>query len=124
MLRIEHNRKLLGPLGVLTRHDRARMRSVRNSAWMEGDRGRLDPAPRPEITAHIKQNFVGFDIIVDPRNFDSLGVRIEQARRESTDDVAADFKCLMNGRRLMHCSGNRLKVLSVKSKGVNVTVPP
>src|SRR5207248_4473119 len=87
------------------------------------DLARLDSATRPKITAHVKQNFVGFDVIVDPRNFDGLGVRIEQARRESTDDVTADFKCLMNGRRLMHRSGNWLEVLSVKGEGVDVAVP-
>src|SRR2546423_15640071 len=98
MLRIEHNRKLLSTLGVLTRHDRARMGPMRNSARMQRDRGRLDSATRPEISAHIKENFVGFDVIVRPWNFDGLWVRIEQARRESTDDVTANFKCLMDRR--------------------------
>src|SRR5438477_1081294 len=123
MLRIEHNRKLLGPLGVLTRHDRARMRSVRNSARMQRDRGRLDSATRPEITAHIKQNFVGFDVIVDPRNFYRFGMGIEKTRRERADNVSANLKRLMDRGRLMNRAGDRFEILGVKRERINVSIP-
>ena len=85
---------------------------MRNSARMQRDRAGFDSAARSEISAHVKQNFVGFDVVVDPRNLDRFRMRIEQARRESADDVTANFKSLMDRRRLMHGAGDRLEILA------------
>src|SRR5438874_146536 len=98
------------------------MRPVWNAAGMERNRGRLDSAPRSEISAHVKQNLIGFDIVVHPRNFHGFGMRIEHARRKRAHHVATNFEGLMNRRRLMHCAGNRLEILGVERKGVNVSI--
>src|SRR5437773_7012069 len=63
MLRVEHHRQLFGACSVLARHDRARMRAVGNPPWMKGNRSWFNPPTRPEIAAHVKQNFVGLDVI-------------------------------------------------------------
>src|SRR6266849_3984608 len=48
---------------------------------------------------------------------------IEKARRESANDVTANLKRLMNGRRLMDRAGDRLEVLRVEGEWINVAVP-
>src|ERR1043166_6661276 len=123
VLRVEHDRELFRALRVLARHDRAGMGPVRNTARMQGGRGRLDSLSRSEISTDIKQNFVRFNVVVDPRNFHRFRVRIEQTRRERADDVAANLECLMDRRRLMDGAGNRLEILCVECEGINVTVP-
>src|SRR5215468_2622435 len=110
MLRVEHHRQLFGSRGVLARHDRTGMRPVR----MQRDGSRFNPATRPEIAAHVKQNFVRLNIIVHPRNSDSLWMRIEHAWRKCADDVTANFERLMDWRRLVDRAGNRLEVLRIK----------
>src|SRR5437764_14312313 len=58
-----------------------------------------------------------------PWNFHSLGMRIEQARREGANNVAANRKSLMDRRRLMHGSGDRLEILSVERERIKITIP-
>src|SRR6476619_639577 len=106
MCGIEHHSQLFGAKRILARHDRARMRSVRNSARMQGNRTALDPAPRPEIPADVKQNLVSFHVIMNPRNLDRLWMGIEETRRERADDITAHFKRLMDRRRLVHRARN------------------
>src|SRR5439155_27156268 len=108
---------------ILARHDRARMRTVRNATRMQGDGPALDSAARSEIATHVKQNFVRFDVVVHPRNFYRLRVRIEQARRKCAHNVTANLKRLMDRRRLMHRAGDRLEILRVKSKRIKITIP-
>src|SRR5438067_12384034 len=50
-------------------------------------------------------------------------MRIQESRRERTDNVTADLECLMDRRRLMHGAGNRLEILRVKSEWINVAIP-
>ena len=50
-------------------------------------------------------------------------MRIEKARRECANNVTADFKCLMDRRRLMHRAGDRLEILRVKCERIQITVP-
>ena len=97
---------------------------MRNSARMQGDRSRFDPAARSEITAHVKQYLIRFDIIVDPRNFHCFRMGIEQAWRERANNVTANLKRLMDGRWLMDGAGNWLEVLGVERERVNVAIPP
>src|SRR5207302_10331625 len=108
---------------LLTGHDRAGMRPVRNSEPMQRDRSPLDSTPRPELAAHIKQNFIRLDVVVHPRDLYRFGMRIEQPRRERADDITTDLECLMNRRRLVHGAGDRLEILGVKSEWVNVSIP-
>src|SRR6266404_2629525 len=96
---------------------------MRNPARMQRDRGRLNPAPRSEISPHVKQNFVGFNIVVHPRNLYGLRMSIEHPRRKCAHDVSANFKCLMDWRRLVNRAGDRLEVLRVKSEWIDVTIP-
>ena len=77
MLSVEHDREFFGAGGVLACHDCARMRAVGNSARMQGDRRRFDSFPGTKIAADVKQNLVGFDVVVDPRNFDRFRMIIE-----------------------------------------------
>src|SRR5439155_22891359 len=99
------------------------MRTVRNSARMKRDRRRLDSLARSEIAAHVKQNLVCLDVVVHPRNFHRLGMGIEQTRCEGADNIAANLKRLMNRRRLVHCPGDWLEILSVEREWINVAVP-
>ena len=99
------------------------MWSVRNAARMQRDRRRFDSLARTEIAAHVKQNFVRFDVVVHPGNFHRLGMRIQESRCEGADDITANFKGLMNRRRLMDRAGDRLEILRVKCKRIDVTVP-
>src|SRR5262245_25503676 len=123
MLRVEHHRQLFGSRSVLARHDRTGMRTVRNPARMQRDGSWLNPATRPEIAAHVKQNFVRLNIIVHPGNPDSLWMRIEHAWCKCAHDIATNLECLMDRRRLMNRTSNRLEVLRVKGKRINVAIP-
>src|SRR6059036_227140 len=87
MLRVEHHRELFCSRSVLARHDRAGMRPVRNPARMQRNRSWFNPATRPEIAAHVKQNFVRFNVVVNPRDPDGLWMRIQHSRCERTDDI-------------------------------------
>src|ERR1039457_861572 len=49
VLRVEHDGELLGAGRVLTRHDRAGMRSMWNAARMQCDRGRSIPRRDPKF---------------------------------------------------------------------------
>src|SRR6266404_7193381 len=98
------------------------MRSMRNSARVQRDRGRLDSPTRSKVPAHIKQNLVRFDVVVHPRNFHRFRMCIEKARRESADDVAANLESLMNGRWLMDGAGDRLEILGIEGEWINVSV--
>src|SRR5437667_3494426 len=124
MLRIEHYRELFRARRVLTGHDRPRMRAMRNPARMQRNRAAFDPAARTKISTHIKQYLVRFDVVVHPRDFYGLRVRIEHARRKRAYDVAANLKCLMDRRRLMDRACNRLEVMSVEREWVEKAVPP
>src|SRR5436305_7944981 len=57
--------------------------------------------------------------------WDSYGfrVRVEHSRRKCADDVTANFKGLMDRRRLMQCSSDRLEILRVKCEWVEIAVP-
>src|SRR5437016_14366872 len=99
------------------------MRTVRDAARVKGDRTALDAASRSEVSADVKQNFVSFDVVVHPRNFYRFRMRIEHPRRERADNIATHFKGLMDGRRLMDRARNRLEILGVKSKGIEIPIP-
>src|ERR1051326_3307478 len=99
------------------------MRAVWNATRMERDRGRLDSATRSEISAHVKKNLVGFDIVMHPGNFHCFGMRIEQTRRERAHNITTDLKCLMNRRRLMNRTRDRLEILRIECERINVSVP-
>src|SRR5206468_53410 len=99
------------------------MRSVWNPARMQRDGRRLDPAARSEISAHVKQHFIGFNVVVHPRNLYGLRVRIQQARRERANDVTANLECLMDRRRLVNRASNRLEILRIKREWINVAIP-
>src|SRR6266568_8980566 len=58
-----------------------------------------------------------------PWNFHSLGMRIEQARRECANNVAANLKRLMDRWRLVHRSGDRLEILRIERERIKITVP-
>src|SRR5262245_18072768 len=123
VLGIEHHRQLFGSRCILARHDRPGMRTVRNAAWMTCNRGRLNPAPRPEIATHVKQYFVRFDVVVHPRDPDSLWMRIEHTWCKCADDITANLECLMDRRRLVDRAGDWLEVLRIKRERINVAVP-
>src|SRR2546421_4354758 len=123
MLRVEHHRQLFGSRSVLACHDRTRMRPVRNTARMQRDRSRFNSPTRPEIAAHVKQNFVGLDVIVHPRDPDRLWMRIEHAWSKCADDITANLECLMDWRRLVDRAGNLLEVLGIKCERIKVSVP-
>src|SRR5438094_9972286 len=106
MLCIEHYCELFGTHRVPARDDRARMWPVWNSARMERNRGRLDSAARSEISADVKQNLIGLDVVVDPRDFHGLRMCIEHARSKCAHHVSANFERLMDWRRLVHRAGN------------------
>src|SRR5437763_12881420 len=99
------------------------MRTVRDAAWMQRDRAALNTAARSEVSTHIKEHFVGFDIIVHPRNFHGLGMGIEETRCECANNVPTNLKRLMNGRRLMDRAGNRLEILGVERERIEITIP-
>src|SRR5205823_616934 len=84
---------------------------------------RLDALARTEIAAHVKEHFVGFDVVVHPRDLHRFRMIIEHARRKGADDVAADLESLMDRRRLMDRAGNRLEILRIEGKGINEAVP-
>src|SRR5205807_1480730 len=90
---------------------------------MESNRSALNSSTRSEIPAHIKEHFVRFHVVMHPRNLDCFRMGIEQARGKGADNVAADFKGLMNRRRLMHRSRDRLKILCVEGEWINISVP-
>src|SRR2546423_3520210 len=50
-------------------------------------------------------------------------MRVEHSRRKCADDVTANFKGLMDWRRLMQCSSDRLEILRVKCEWVEIAVP-
>ena len=83
----------------------------------------LDAAARSEISADVKQNLVGFDVVMHPRDLDRFGMRIEKARRERADDIAANLKGLMDRRRLMDRAGDRLEILRVECERIDDSHP-
>src|SRR4029453_10814546 len=97
---------------------------MRDTARMQCDRTAFDSAARPKISADVKQNLIRLHIVVHPRNFYGFGMRIEQSRSERANDVTANFKRLMDRRRLMDRSGNRLEILGVESERIEITIPP
>src|SRR5438046_10493622 len=99
------------------------MRPVRNTARMERDRARLNAFARAEIAAHVKEYFVGFDVVVHPRNFHRFRMIIEHARRKGADDVTANLEGLMDWRRLMDGAGDRLEILRVEGEGIDEAIP-
>src|SRR6266702_7925943 len=123
MLCVEHDGELFGARCILTRHNRAGMWPVRNPARMQCDRATLNAASRTEIPAHIKEHFIGFDVVVHPWNPDRFRVSVEHARRERADDVAANLERLMDRRRLMHRAGDRLEILRIKGEWVKIAIP-
>src|SRR5262249_5262762 len=88
VLGVEHHRHFFSSGCILARHNRTGMRAVRNPARMQRDGSWLNPATRPEIAAHVKQHFVGLNVIVHPWNPDSLWMRIEHARCKCANDIA------------------------------------
>src|SRR5215212_5605347 len=124
VLGIEHNRELLGASCLLAGHDRTRMRAVRNTARMQRDGTSLDTAARTEISAHVKEHFVGFNVVVHPRNLYRFRMIIEHPRRKCADYIPPDFKRLMNRRRLMNCTGDRFKISGVEREWVDKAIPP
>src|SRR5215471_18559820 len=123
MLSVEHDGQLLSSQGVLARHDCPRMRTVRNSARMQGNGTRFDPSSGAKIAPHVKEHFVSLYVVVHPWNLDCLWMSIEEARGKGANDVAPNLEGLMNRWRLMDGAGNWLKVLCIKGKRIDITVP-
>src|SRR5439155_6786240 len=123
VLRVEHHCKLFCPCGIFAGYDRTGVRTVWNAARMQRNRSWFNPAPRSEISAYVKQNFVRFHIVVHPRNLHGFRMRIEHPWSESADNVTANFKCLMDRRGLVDGAGNRLEVLRIKREWINVAIP-
>src|SRR5436190_5341935 len=124
VLRIEHDGQFFRPRCILAGHDCAGVRAVRNPAWMQRNRTALNPAPRTEIPANIKENFVSFDIVVYPWDFHGLRMRIEHSRSKRAHHITANLKRLMDGRWLMKSTCDRLKILRVKRKRIEIAIPP
>src|SRR6266480_5637421 len=98
------------------------MRAVRNPARMQCDRATLNTAAGTEIATHVKEDLIGFDVVVHPRNPDRFGMGIEHARRESADNVAANLERLVDWRRLMHRAGYRLEILRIECEQIKIAI--
>src|SRR6266480_5674964 len=99
------------------------MRAVRNPARMQCDRTTLDAAARTEIATHVKEDLIGFDVVVHPRNPYRFWMGIEHARRESADNVASNLERLVDWRRLMYRAGDRLEILRIECERIKIPIP-
>src|SRR6266516_6033446 len=50
-------------------------------------------------------------------------MRIEKTRSKRADDVTANLESLMNRRRLVHRTGDRLEILRIESERIQITIP-
>src|SRR5262249_35562077 len=123
MLGVEHHSELLCACCVSACHDGPWMRPMWNSTRMQRNRTTLDPAPGTKISAHVKENFVGLDVVVYPRNFYRLRMCIEHSRRKRAHHISANLKGLMDRRRLVHRSGDRFEILRVEGERVEIAIP-
>ena len=95
VLGIEHDGQFFGALRIFARHDRARMRPVRNPARMQRDRAGLDAFAGTKISAHIEEDLVGFNVVVNPRDLHRFGMRnragaARRCRRRSRESRRSD----------------------------------
>src|SRR5215475_1816780 len=123
MLGVEHHSELLCACCVSACHDGPWMRPMWNSTRMQRNRTTLDPAPGTKISAHVKENFVGLDVVVYPRNFYRLRMCIQHSRRKRAHHISANLKGLMDRGRLVNSSGDRFEILRVESERVEITIP-
>src|SRR4051812_45426980 len=100
------------------------MRTVRNAVGMNRHRCRLDAAPRHEVALHVINDLVRIDVRVVVRRGYRERVIVEQTRNKRAHDESRPVERLMDGRRLMHPSGNRLEVVDVEREWPQMTVPP
>src|SRR5262249_62050709 len=124
MLGVEHHSEVLCACCVSACHDGPWMRPMWNSTRMQRNRTTLDPAPGTKISAHVKENFVGLDVVVYPRNFYCLRMCIEHSRRKRAHHISANLKGLMDRGRLVHRPGDRFEILRVESERVEIAIPP
>src|SRR6056297_625013 len=101
----------------------ARMRAVWNAAGMLGNTAFIYALAAHEVTLYIVEYLVGIDIAMRVRRRDGLRVVVVLARAEGANHVVGSLKGLVHGRRLVHATGNGLKVLNVEYPRVEVAVP-
>ncbi len=53
------------------------MRAVRNPAGMQGDRAGLDASAGTKVAANIKEDLIGLDVVMHPRDLHCLWMGIE-----------------------------------------------
>ena len=120
---VDHNGVFFGALLADAFFDGSGMRAVRYAAGVMGDAGVLQTLPAHEFALNVIEHLVGVDVGVVVGCRDGQGMVVVFARAEGADHVVVRFEGLVNGRRLVHPSGDRLEILHVENPGVEVAVP-
>ena len=116
---IDHHRQFVGPLRIATRGDRTWVGAMGDPVRVQGDRIEFDTSPTPELTGHVVEEFVRFDIAVRIRNLDGLRMGIEHPRCKGAYDEPVGLERLMDGWGLMDHPGNRLEIQSVEGEWID-----
>ena len=90
---------------------------------MHGERADLDPATAHEVAGDVVDDLVAVDVGVVVGGRDGQRVVVELPRHEGADDEVLALEGLVDGRRLVDPSGDRLEIADVEDVGVQVAVP-
>jgi len=75
------------------------------------------------LAVDVEEDFVGFGVGVDVRNFDGQGVVVEVAGGEGADDESVALEDLPVGREKLDGAGEGLEIVGVEGVGIDHAVP-
>src|SRR5215218_5781175 len=120
---VHHDRQLLGVFGPDARLGPTGVGAMGNAVGMMGDAPELDALPTHELARRVVEHFVRVHVAVIVWSRHCLRVEVVRSGAEAADHEPIALECLVDRRRLVHPSYDRLEVVDVESPGIEVPVP-
>src|SRR6185437_332382 len=101
----------------------AGMRPMWDTARMERNRAGFDALTAAKIAADVVDHLVRVDVAVIVGHRHRFGMVVQLARAERADDEVRPLERLMNWRRLMDATRNRLEIVDAEGVRIEETIP-
>src|SRR6476620_5887915 len=121
---VNHHRQFFGFFCSDTFLHSTWMRAVWNTTRMQCDHSSGHIFAAHEIAVHIINHFITVNVAVIIWSRNTLRMIIKHTGNKTADNKIICLKSLMYRWRLMHTTGDRLKIMNRECKRVTTSVPP
>src|SRR6478672_5212269 len=123
MKSVNHHRKFFCLFCANTFFNCAGMRTMRNTSRMQSNHTSCNIFAAHEIAVNIIDNFIAVDVTVIIGRRNTLRMIIEKSRHKTAYNKIVCLKSLMHRRRLMHTTGDGLKVVNAERERITTSIP-